>query len=83
MDQRPHLRTMIAEGKDRLEWYRQVRQLNITGLFLSMLKTLWKKHQSTRCKSIMPEVRSHDTMSDDISPGDFAHVQLRILISYE
>ena len=25
MDQRAHLRTMIAEGKDKLEWYRQVK----------------------------------------------------------
>merc|ERR1719310_2682541 len=32
MDERPHLRTMIEEGKDKLEWYRQVDPAKLNTL---------------------------------------------------
>lgn len=32
MDQRSHLRSMIAEGKDKLEWYRQVDPAKLNTL---------------------------------------------------
>ena len=52
MDGHSELRTMIEEGKDRLEWYRQVDPAKLNTLKELMMGDDYKENMSTLIKTI-------------------------------
>ena len=52
MDEHSELRTMIAEGKDRLEWYRQVDPSKLNTLKELMAEPNYKENMATLIKTI-------------------------------
>ena len=52
MDEHSELRTMIEEGKDRLEWYRQVDPAKLNTLKELMTGDDYKENMSTLIKTI-------------------------------
>lgn len=52
MDARPHLRTMIEEGKDKLEWYRQVDPAKLNTLKDLINAPNYKDNLSTLIRTI-------------------------------
>jgi hypothetical protein len=52
LDERPHLRTMINEGKDKLEWYRQVDPVKLNTLKDLINAPNYKENLGTLIKTI-------------------------------
>merc|ERR1711983_5461 len=52
MNARSYLRTMIEEGKDKLEWYRQVDPAKLNTLKQLMMDDNYKENMSTLIKTI-------------------------------
>ena len=52
MTDHSELRTMIEEGKDKLEWYRQVDPAKLNTLKQLMMEDNYKENMSTLIKTI-------------------------------
>ena len=52
MNDHTELRTMIEEGKDKLEWYRQVDPAKLNTLKQLMMEDNYKENMSTLIKTI-------------------------------
>ena len=52
MNEHSELRTMIEEGKDKLEWYRQVDPAKLNTLKELMMQDNYKENMSTLIKTL-------------------------------